>query len=92
MAVTADQIREKIAHITATDAFFEMEEVELDGRMYRAYKHAPKTLVEVLQNARAHGDIDFMVYEGRRYTYTRFYEEVDAFAAALQQDLGVAKG
>ena len=92
MPSTADDIREKITQITAADAFFEMEEVTLDGFNYRSYKHAPKTLIEVLQNARAHGDIDYMVYEGRRYTYTDFYQAVDAFAAALQQSFAVAKG
>ncbi|MCZ6828515.1 MAG: class I adenylate-forming enzyme family protein [Gammaproteobacteria bacterium] len=92
MTVTADNIREKITQITAAKALFEMEEVMLDGFNYRSYKHAPKTLVEVLQNGRAHGDIDYLVYEGRRYTYSDFYREVDAFAAALQTDFGVAMG
>ena len=92
MTITELQIKEKVAQITGEGGFFEMEAVELDGCSYRSYKHAPKTLVEVLQNGRAHADIDFMVYEGRRYTYTRFYQQVDAFAAALQTSLGVAKG
>ena len=66
--------------------------MRLDGHSYRAYKHAPKTLVEVLQGARAHGDLEFMVYEGQRYTYAQFFQQVDALAASLQADFGVAKG
>ncbi len=92
MSITAADIREKTAQVTAADAFFEMEELTIDGHNYPVYKHAASTLTEVIQNGRNHGDIDFMVYEGRRYTYTRFFEEVDALAATFQNDLGIGKG
>jgi long-chain acyl-CoA synthetase len=48
--------------------------------------------VDVLQAARAHGDLEFLVYEGQRYTYAEYFEQVDGLAASLQLDYGVRKG
>jgi long-chain acyl-CoA synthetase len=92
MAITAGDVHAKKAEITAPGGIFELEDVEVDGHVYRSYKHAPKTLVDVLQGARAHADLEFVVYEGRRFSYADFFRQVDAMAAALQLDLGVVKG
>ena len=61
MALTPADVHSKKQEITAPGGIFELEDVTLDGHVYRAYKHAPKTLVEVLQGARAHGELEFMV-------------------------------
>jgi acyl-CoA synthetase (AMP-forming)/AMP-acid ligase II len=92
MALTAADVHAKKQEITAPGAYFETQDVLLDGRSYRAYKHAPATLVDVFQSSRSHGDIEFMVYEGRRYSYTQFYAAVDALCATLQHDIGVKSG
>ncbi len=92
MATTPADIAARRAAITGPGGFFELEEFELDGRTFPIYKHAPKTAIQVLQNSRAHGDAEFIVFEGRRYTYSQFFEAADALAAALQNDYGVAKG
>jgi long-chain acyl-CoA synthetase len=92
MTITPADVQAKRTESVVPGAFFEIEDVTVDGDTYKVYKHAAKTVIEMLQNARAHGDIDFIVYEGRRYTYTRFYALVDAFAASLQQDYGIEKG
>lgn len=92
MTITPADVQVKRTESVAAGEFFEIEDVTLDGDTYKVYKHAPKTVIEMLQNSRGHGDIDFIVYEGRRYTYTRFYAMVDAMAASLQHDYGVAKG
>lgn len=92
MAITPADIQAKRAEIAAEGAFFELETVEVDGFSYQAYKHAPKTAIDIIQSARNHGDQEFMVYEGRRYSYTRYFEEVDALAAALQQNYGIKPG
>jgi long-chain acyl-CoA synthetase len=92
MSFTAADVQAKKTEITSAGAFFELEEIELGGQSYRAYKHAPKTLNEVLRNGRSQGDIDFMVYEGQRYTYSGFYQAADALAATLQQDYQVVAG
>jgi long-chain acyl-CoA synthetase len=92
MALTPADVHNKKREITAAGGLFEMEAVELEGFSYQAYKHAPKTLVEVFEAARAHGDLEFLVYEGQRYTYAEFFEQVDALAASLQLDYRVRKG
>ena len=61
--------------------FFELEDREMAGRRVRVYKHAPATLLDVLQASRAHGAADFIVYEGRRLSFDRFFAEADALAA-----------
>jgi long-chain acyl-CoA synthetase len=91
MSLTPPEVHAKKLEITSTGGLFEMEDVRLDGHDYRAYKHAPKTLLEVLDGARGHGELEFLVYEGRRYSYQAFFEQVDALVAALQQDYGVTK-
>ena len=92
MALTPADVQTKIREITAAGGLFEMEAVELDGFSYQAYKHAPKSLLEVFQAARAHADQEFLVYEGQRYTYAQFFEQVDGLAATLQLDYQVRKG
>ena len=77
MAITASDVHAKKAEITAPGGIFELEDIEVDGHAYRSYKHAPKTLVDVLQGARAHADLEFVVYEGRRFSYADFFRQVD---------------
>ena len=92
MALTPADVHNKKREITAEGGLVEMEPVLLDGYTYQAYKHAPKTLVEVFTAARAHGDLEFIVYEGQRYSYAEFFQQVDALAASLQADFAVARG
>jgi long-chain acyl-CoA synthetase len=92
MALTPADVHSKKREITSEGGLFEMEDVVLDGFTYKAYKHAPKTLVDVLQGARAHGDLEFLVYEGQRYTYAQYFQQVDGLAASLQTDYSVRKG
>src|SRR5690606_25144442 len=92
MSLTAADVHNKKREITAEGGLFELEPVELDGFRYLAYKHAPKTLVDIFQAARAHADLEFLVYEGQRYTYADFFVQVDSLAASLQFDYAVSKG
>ncbi len=92
MSLTAAQVQAKKSEITAAGGVFELESVRIDGREFRTYKHAPKTLVEVMDGARAHGDMEFVVYEDERLTYNEFFARVDAFAAVLQREFDIRKG
>jgi long-chain acyl-CoA synthetase len=60
-----------IAELCKAGAPFEMEQQQRKGREYTVYKNAPDTLVALLNEARAHGDKDFLVYEDERYTFTQ---------------------
>ena len=90
-AVTMDDVLAKRAELIGPGGFFELEEKDVDGHPYKIYKHAPATSIEIIQNARGHGDAEWIVYEGRRYTYNRFFCEVYACAAALQRS-GIVAG
>lgn len=92
MSITPEQVHAKKREITADGGIFELQEVTIDGLSFQAYKHAPQTLVDVFNGARAHGDLEFLVYQERRLSYKDFFTRVDACAASLQLDLGVAKG
>lgn len=92
MSLTGTQIEAKKKELTAPGAFFEVEEIEFAGEQHRAYKHAPPSAVAIINNARAHGALEFLVYEDQRSTYTDFFSRVDALAAQLQDDYEVEKG
>ena len=92
MTVSGSAISAKKAELTGTGAFFEVEKIQFCGRACQAYKHAPGTAIEILNNARNHGDLEFLVYEDQRYTYNRLFQEADALAAQLQDDYEIEKG
>lgn len=80
------------ARLTAPGAPFETERIEIDGRPTVVYRHAFAHLPALLNAARVHGDKEFMCYEGERWSFTRFFAAVDALAARLQGQLGIAAG
>lgn len=92
MTITPQDVHNKIKEITAPGQFFELADHARDGQTLSIYKHAPATLTDVLQSARNHGDADFMVYEGQRFTFSQYFAQVDRMATALQRDYGVQKG
>tara|TARA_R110002072_G_scaffold43561_31_gene122282 strand:+ start:2450 stop:4150 length:1701 start_codon:yes stop_codon:yes gene_type:complete len=92
MSLTPEQVHRKKTEITAPGGVFETGEIALDGMAYRAYVHAPKTLVEVLDGARAHGDLEFIVCGEIRLSYAEFFAQVDALAAVLQGQFGIVPG
>ncbi len=92
MKLSPSDVQEKILEITADGQFFELQETNLGGQTYTAYKHAPGSLLDAIQAGRNYADLDFMVYEGRRYSFTEFFRQADALAAAMQSDYGVSKG
>ncbi|MDC0362900.1 acyl--CoA ligase [Halioglobus sp.] len=89
--VTMEKVIATRAEIIGPGGFFELQDKNVDGHIYKVYRHAPGTSIEIIQSARGHGDAEWIVYEGRRYTYNQFFSEVDACAAALQQS-GITAG
>jgi len=92
MTVTAQLVHETLARLTAPGAPFEVTEREVGGVAYRAYTHAAATLPEVLALGRTHGDNDFLVFDGQRWSFNRYFAAVDALAAALQHDHKIVAG
>jgi len=79
------------AQLLAPGAPFEVTECDVGGQPIRMYRNAFPTLPALIEAGRTHGDKVFLVYQGQRWTFTRFFAEVDAVAAALRQ-YGLAPG
>ncbi|MGQ5702222.1 class I adenylate-forming enzyme family protein [Sandaracinobacteroides sp. A072] len=78
--------------LTAPGAPFEMEEVDIRGRRYRAYKNAMGTLREVFEIGRGWGDRDFIVYEDERLSYDAAFRAAGTLGRILHEHHGMRKG
>jgi len=78
--------------LTQAGAPFEVVEQTLNGQRLRSYKHAPQTLVQLLEGGRGHGDKTFLVYGDQRWSFQRYFQEVDALTEQLVTRFGVGKG
>lgn len=78
--------------ITAPGTPWEVCTLSLDGRDYRAFRNAPANIRDLFSPARAHGEREFLVYEGERWSFTRLFALADAISNALLKDAGVRKG
>jgi len=92
MNAAADSIAPLIARLTQPGAPFELSEVNVSGRMMRAYKNAPATLPDLINAARAHGAKEFIAYQGERWSFARLLGMADAIAHQLVHRTGVRKG
>jgi long-chain acyl-CoA synthetase len=82
---------EACRQVTAPGERFETEEVDLGGVTYTVFTHAPRSLRQVFETARARDDEVFLVYEDERWTFQQTMQHVDALAALLVER-GVGKG
>ncbi len=80
------------AQLTAPGAPFELTQISVNGQTLTAYRNAFATLPALIDAGRVHGAREFMVYEGDRWTFDRFYQAVDALAGRLQAEHGVKAG
>lgn len=85
------QMMQVKAGLTAPGAPFELISIEKGGETLQAYKNAPKNLVDVVNAARRDDDECFLVYQGERWSFKKFFTEADALASWLHNE-GVKKG
>jgi acyl-CoA synthetase (AMP-forming)/AMP-acid ligase II len=78
-----------IAQLTAPGAPFELVTARIDGVDYRLYRNAPRSLAEVFAQATAHGDREFLVYEGERWSFTQLLTQGTRIAHALHERCGI---
>ena len=62
-----------IQELTAEGAFFEVRDIPTARGDLPGYAHAPQTLTEIIQNARGHGDLGFIVSGDTRLTFAEFF-------------------
>lgn len=86
-------VREIDARLTAPGEGFEIETVSVAGRPTRIWKHAPRTLREVVHHSlEVGGDGVFIICGEERWTHAAHHAAVLGLAAALIDDHGVQPG
>lgn len=80
------------AQLTAEASPWAVSTTTVNGVEYKYYPKAPKTLVELLDQGRNHGDNEFLIYENERITFNQFFAQVDALAWQLQNTLNIKPG
>lgn len=79
------------SQLTYAGSPFELEIVETAKGSLKVYKNAPANLVDVIQQSRRDDETCFMVYEDDRWSYKRFYSNVDGLATWLHS-VGIRAG
>lgn len=81
---------EALALLTGPGEAYELETVELYGRSCRAFRHAPSTIRDLIDQNRS--ELPFIVYEDERLTFEETWQQAARIATLLRRDCGVAKG
>ena len=84
-------LAEAHARLTAPGAPFETVETQVRGVAMRVWKHAPATAVEAFDQARGHGDREFLVLADERVSFEGFARAALAVAHDLRER-GLNKG
>lgn len=64
---------------------FALDEHDVDGRVSRNWRLGPKTIIDIVELYRSHGDSDFIVYQNERCTYAGAVRASETIAAKLIQ-------
>ena len=86
------QLEKAVAALTAEDAPFALETVEIRGHRYRHYRRQPANLADYFKTMLSHGDKPFVVMGQERYGYAEAYALGAQFAAALRERYGILPG
>lgn len=80
-------MKQSIRELTKKGEFFETVAMDFTGanaEPMMIYRNSPKTLLDIIEVARAHEDQEFLVYGERRMSFTQFFAAVDRLVAYLQ--------
>ena len=80
------------ALMTAPGQPFEIEQIECDGRRVKSWKDTPVSMAAIIEQSRAHGEREFIVYQDERLSYAEHYRRVAAVAHSLIDDFNIGKG
>ena len=91
-----DPIKQKFdaayAQITGPGAPYELVTETIGGQPLRVFRSAPRNMRELFAPAYQHGDKEFVVFEGERWSFARLLGMADAIAHQLVHRTGVRKG
>jgi len=92
----ADQIAQKLQHareqLTGAGAAFEVQRRHINGTELLAYKNAPATLRDALDQGRGYGEKTFITFGEERYSFDDYFSSVDKLAHYLVNHCEVNKG
>jgi len=88
----SDPREEVRAQLTGPGGPFEMVEEDVLGVRLPVFRSRLRSLRELLQNAAAHGESDYIVCDDERIRYADLPREVASVAAALRDRYGVGPG
>jgi len=91
-APTSDMIAASAFRLLMTDPAFKVGEASVLGNVYRVFENAPPNLTGIFAIGVAHGEKEFLYYEGETWTYAQVWSEAGRLANALSCGLGVKKG
>ncbi|MEU6138673.1 AMP-binding protein [Nocardioides sp. NPDC047086] len=83
---------EAVALLTAPGAPLEIRTEDVLGEPMDVYVNRPRSLRELLESSRTHGDRDYLVTSGRRIGFAEHHDQVAALARVLREDYGVGRG
>jgi long-chain acyl-CoA synthetase len=86
------QIDAALAALVESDAPFELIDSPQTGSESKEYKNAPKNLVELFSGAKAHGEKEFVLYEGERWTFEKMLQQAASIGGHLLNEYGITKG
>ncbi len=81
-----------IAKLTAPGMTFEIGREEVRGQEVEVFVNRQRSLTELLEMSRGHGDVDYLVSQRVRLSHAEHYAQVAALATALRDEYGVTKG
>jgi len=91
-----DPVKQKFddayALLTQAGAPYELVTETVGGQPLRAFRNTPRNMRELFAPAYQHGDKEFVVFEGERWSFARLLGLADAIAHQLVHRSGVRKG
>jgi len=79
-----------LAELTAPGQPYELETIERNGRTFKVFKNAPRSLRELYEGTVS--DAEYLVYEEERLTFAETYQQASRLAHLLVHTYGVGKG
>lgn len=76
----------------ANDPRFAVTTKEIRGATLKVFENTPQSLREYFEQARDHGDADFLVYEDERYSFADTLQRAATLAHTVTNDYGIKKG
>ena len=77
--------------LMAKGAPFEVKNKEINDKTLQVYCNAPLSLAQVINDSRRKDEANFLVYQGNRWSFKEFFEQVDSLASWMTHK-GISQG